>query len=101
MDVRYEILGGPERGAFFSAYEHVHDKDVQVTMEFAAQTPSAKGVAIKVTKLYGLSHEDGSGHRLNLEGRCTAHGVHGVKFRMFYDTEEHTGYAMLTRPGSE
>ncbi|MCR4752846.1 MAG: hypothetical protein K5837_00280 [Candidatus Saccharibacteria bacterium] len=98
MDVRYEILGGPERGTIFTAYEYVYDKDVQVTMKFAAQTPSAKGTAIEVTELYNLSHEDGSGRRLNLEGRCFAHGVHGIKFRMFYDTVDHTGYAILTRP---
>ncbi len=99
MDVRYEILDGPERGTIFTAYEYVYDKDVQVTMKFAAQTPSAGGTAIEVTELYDLSHEDGSGHRLNLEGRCTAHDrYHGIKFRMFYDTKERTGYAMLTRP---
>ena len=63
-------------------------------MKFAAQTPSARGTAIEVTELYNLSHEDGSGHRLNLEGRCLAHGVHGIKIRMFYDTEEHTGYGL-------
>lgn len=98
MDIRYEILDGPKKSAFFTAFEHVYDKDVQVTMKFAAQAPSARGTAIEVTELYGLSYEDGSGHRLNLDGRCTAHGCYGIKFRMFYNTEDHTGYAILTRP---
>lgn len=98
MEKRYDILGGPEKSAVFAAFEHAYDEDVQVVMDFAAQTPSAKGVAIKVTALYNLSYEDGSGHRLNLDGRCFAHGVHGIKIRMYYDTEDHTGYAILTRP---
>lgn len=97
MDIRYEILDGPKKEIIFTAFEHAYDEDVQVTMKFAAQTPSAKDTVIKVTELYGLSHEDGSGHRLNLDGGCVVHGC-GTKFRMFYDAMEHTGYAMLTVP---
>lgn len=97
MGIRHEILNGPERSTIFTAFEHVYDKDVQVTMRFTAQTPSGRGTVIEVTKLYGLSYEDGSGHCLNLDGICTTHDCCDVKFRMFYDTERHTGYAMLTR----
>ena len=98
MELRYEILDGPEKSAILAAFGHVYDAGVQVTIRFAAQTPSARGTAIDVTEVYELSYEDGSGHRLNLDGRCTAHGHTGIKFRMFYDTKERTGYAMLTRP---
>ena len=51
MEKRYDILGGPEKSAVFAAFEHAYDEDVQVVMDFAAQTPSAKGAAIKVTAL--------------------------------------------------
>ena len=99
MDIRYEILDGPKKENIFTAFEHAYDEDVQVAMKFAAQSPSAKDTVIEITELCGLSHEDGSGHRLNLDGGCVVHGWHhGVKFRMFYDTEEHTGYAILTVP---
>ena len=103
----YLIFGGPNRDTLFDACKYAYDKDAVIPIFFAvaeSYTAPLNGpicdytaLEMDVTSICGISHEDGSGVKLIVDGYCIAkfsnslNGRTTCSFRAFYNTKTHEG----------
>lgn len=78
----YLIFGGPNRDTLFDACKYAYDKDAVIPIFFAvaeSYTAPLNGpicaytaLEMDMTSICGISHEDGSGVKLIVDGYCIA-----------------------------
>ena len=107
MDRQYLIFSGPSRDTLFDACKYAYDKNAVIPIFFGVaegytaplSDPGCAYAALEmsITKICGISHEDGSGVKLIVDGYCIAkfsnslNGRTTCSFRAFYNTKTHEG----------
>ena len=103
----YLIFGGPNRDTLFDACKYAYDKDAVIPIFFAvaeSYTAPLNGpicvytaLEMDVTSICGISHEDGSGVKLIVDGYCIAkfsnslNGRTTCSFRAYYNARTRDG----------
>lgn len=104
----YLIFGGPNRDTLFDACKYAYDKDAVIPIFFAvaeSYTAPLNGpicaytaLEMDVTSICGISHEDGSGVRLIVDGYCIAkfsnslNGRTTCSFKAYYNARTRDGH---------
>lgn len=101
MDINrnYEIANGPSADRLFDALKYAYDKDANVSIDFhvvEGLTSRNKEVAAyfkmdaKNWRIFGIAHEDGSGHNFNIRGFVEENSEH-YRFAAYYNVKTRTG----------
>lgn len=103
----HDITGGPSRDRLFDSCKYAQDSSSMVgldfqVVEFYIGLPSRgaiteyKQLDMREVRITGIEHEDGSGFKFNIKGRCLARFRTDVmlipyRFTAFYNTNSREG----------
>ena len=104
----YLIFGGPNRDTLFDACKYAYDNDAVIPIFFAVaegytaplSDPGCAYAALEmsITKICGISHEDGSGVSFNIRGYCMVKFSNGrnemktCSFKAYYNARTRDGH---------
>jgi len=115
MSNNYKIKNGPCRSELIDAFKYAYDKKSHVVIDFDVawfNTVSEgdprnayKRMPISDIRISGISYEDGSGNKFNLNGYClavtdsfkTASMPKPRSFKAFYDAQTREGWIEFER----
>ena len=102
----FKIINGPSRSDLFVAMEYAYEAKFPIRFYLEGDSmPQADSVAFMLDAeniiIHTLQHEDGSGHKFNLEGymdaRVKSNYYAPYKFRAFYNAKARKGHITLTK----
>ena len=99
MDRQYWIFNGPSRDTLFDACKYAYDKNAVIPIFFGvAEGYTAPLNDPTITKICGISHEDGSGVSFNIRGYCMVKFSNGrnemkaCSFKAYYNARTREGH---------
>ena len=108
MDRQYLIFSGPSRDTLFDSCKYAYDKNAVIPIFFGVaegytaplSDPGCAYAALEmsITKICGISHEDGSGVSFNIRGYCMVKFSNGrnemktCSFKAYYNARTRDGH---------
>ena len=98
-NITLSIVDGPSRDLIFDSMKYAFESEIPIEFKIAREDSSL--IKTRDTEVHTIQHEDGSGHRFNLEGyldiKIEGEGYLPRRFNAFYDTKTRRGSITFKR----